>query len=202
MRLLKRSSMKAIKAFVCRPRSWWKRLGTYFCVALIYALPIITIPGFAAIYLKIEGVEGEAITKGHEKWIEVSSLQWGVGRSVTLSGGTNQGSLPNFSEVVFTKPTDKTTPFFFLEAAQGKGKEVSIDFTQPSGTSGEQIYYQITLSDVLVSGFSQSSGGDRPTESIALNFSKIKMTYTPYSPTGIKGTPVSAEYDLTTNKGQ
>jgi type VI secretion system secreted protein Hcp len=61
-------------------------------------------------------------------------------------------------------------------------------------------YYQITLSDVLVSGFSQSSGGDVSSESMSLNYTKFKMTYTPYSPSGVKGTPISAGYDLTTGQ--
>lgn len=194
--------MKAIKAFVCRPRSWWKRLGTYFGVALIYVLPIITIPGFAAIYLKIEGVEGESTAKGHEKWIEVDSFQWGVSRTISIGTGGPLVSLPSFSEIVFTKPTDKTTPFFFLEAVQGKAKGGVIDFTEASPTGGpERTYFQITLSDVLVSGFSQSSGGDRPVESISLNFGKISMTNTVYNPDGTKGGSTGVGYDVGQNKG-
>lgn len=196
--------MKAIKAFVFRPRPLWKRLLVFFCVGLIYALPVMTIPGFAAMYLKIEGVDGEVTAKGHEKWIEINSAQWGVGRGVSApSGGTREASAPSFSELTLTKLTDKTTPFFFLQAATGTGRQVDIHWTQSSALGGEVVYYAITLSDVLVSGFSQSSGGDRPAESISLNYSKFQMTYTPIDPaTGKAGTPISAAYDLTTAKGQ
>ncbi len=29
-----------------------------------------------AIYMKYEGIAGEATTAGHEKWIELTSVQW------------------------------------------------------------------------------------------------------------------------------
>ena len=65
-------------------------------------------------------------------------------------------------------------------------------------TLTEEGDYTITLSDVLVSSFSQSSGGEVPAESISLNYTKIEMIYTPYDAKGTKGTPVRAGYDLTT----
>ncbi len=33
-----------------------------------------------AVYLKYEGIEGEATHENHKKWIDVQSLQFGVGR--------------------------------------------------------------------------------------------------------------------------
>ncbi|MBV1919124.1 MAG: type VI secretion system tube protein Hcp, partial [Pseudomonadales bacterium] len=40
-----------------------------------------------AIYLEIEGVEGNITAKGYEKMIEVSSFNWGVGRAISQNTG-------------------------------------------------------------------------------------------------------------------
>ncbi len=32
------------------------------------------------IYLKYDGIDGDVTAEGHEKWIELNSFQWGVGR--------------------------------------------------------------------------------------------------------------------------
>jgi type VI secretion system secreted protein Hcp len=194
--------VKAIKSFILNPRQRWKRFGIVLCVALIYVAPMLTIPGVAAIYMKIEGIKGEVIAKGHEGWIEVNSAQFGVGRGISSPvGGTRDTSPPNLSEFVVTKPTDSSTPALFLESTIGStGKQVDLHFTRTTA-NGEQTYYTVTLSDVLVSGFSQSSSGDRPSESISLNYTKFNMIYTPVDASGKLGTPIPATYDLTTGKG-
>jgi type VI secretion system secreted protein Hcp len=200
--LLQPSPVKAIKSFILNPRQRWKRLGAVFCVALIYVAPLLTIPGMAAIYMKMEGVKGEVRTEGHEDWIELSSVQMGLGRAIASPvGGKRDASLPSFSDVTITKSTDISTPPLFLESVMGKaGKQVDLHFTR-SIDGQEVVYYTITLSDVLVSSFSQSSGGDRPTESLSLNFTKFNMIYTPVDVKGGTGTPLPATYDLTTGKG-
>ena len=35
-----------------------------------------------AIYMKWDGIDGAVTTQGFEKWIELSSFQWGVGRAI------------------------------------------------------------------------------------------------------------------------
>jgi type VI secretion system secreted protein Hcp len=198
--LLKTSTVKAIKSFILNPRQRCKRLVVVLGVALIYVLPILTIPGLAAIYLKIEGIKGDVTTQGYEGTIAVQSAQVGVGRGIgsPTGGQGRETTTPSFSEVTITKVSDSTTPALFLEAVAGtKGKAVDLLFTRTLTTGQEVPYYTITLSDVLVSSFSQSSGGDVPAESISLNYTKIEMIYTPYDAKGTKGTPVRAGYDLT-----
>jgi type VI secretion system secreted protein Hcp len=194
--------VKAIKSFILNPRQRWKRFGAIFCVALIYVAPMLTIPGMAAIYMKMEGVKGEVTAKDHEGWIEVTSAQVGLGRAISSPvGGKRDASLPSFSDVTITKPMDSASPPLFLESVLGKaGKQVDLHFTR-SVEGQEIVYYTITLSDVLVSSFSQSSGGDRPMESLSLNFTKFNMIYTPVDDKGGTGAPIPATYDLTTGKG-
>jgi type VI secretion system secreted protein Hcp len=57
------------------------------------------------------------------------------------------------------------------------------------------------LTNTLISGFSMSSGGDRPTESITLNFTKITYNNIGMGAANETGNPDRAEYDLETHTG-
>ena len=57
-----------------------------------------------------------------------------------------------------------------------------------------------SLTNALISGYSLSSGGDRPSESISINFTKIEYKHIPYDDKNKAGTPVTVSYDLSTTK--
>jgi type VI secretion system secreted protein Hcp len=159
-----------------------------------------------AAYLKYKALEdkGESAAKGHEKWIEIGSVQLGVGRGIRTPVGSSakrEASAPNVSEVMITKLMDSTSPLLFQEALIGKASEAKIDLVE---TGHDQLnpYLEITLTNAMISGYSVSSGGDRPSESISLNFTKIEYKYTQYKNDGTKGVTPGTTYDLTvaTNK--
>ncbi len=154
-----------------------------------------------AIYLKYEGMTGEVTAAGHEGWIECSSLQWGVGRGIIMQTGASkdrEASSPSISEVTVTKLMDETTPYFFTEACVGKSKKVEIHLVKTGDTL--ESYMEYTLSDCMVSGYSVSTGGDRPSESISLNFTKVEMKYIPFDDKHAAMAPIPAGYDLKTAK--
>ena len=63
----------------------------------------------------------------------------------------------------------------------------------------EQVYLEYILGDPIVSSYSISSGGDRPSESFSLNFVKISKKYTAF--TGAKvGDQPEFKWDLALNK--
>ncbi len=151
-----------------------------------------------AIYMKVDGINGDVTAKGHEKWVDCSSLQWGVGRGIGSPigrGVERESSAPNISEVVISKEMDASSPYLFTEACIGKGKKVQFHLVKTSGGNLE-TYLEYTLTNALVSGFSVSSGGDKPTESVSFNFTKIEMKYTPQKADGTPGSPIPAGYDL------
>lgn len=155
-----------------------------------------------AIYLNYDGIEGEATHSDHTKWIDVMSLSWGVGRGIsTPSGATNnrEASEPSVSEVSIVKMFDAASPKLFTESCTGnQGKTVKIDLVT-TGSPGV-TYCTYTLTNALVSSYSVSSGGDRPTESVSISFTKIEFKFTPYGDDNKAGTPVSVGYDLATTK--
>lgn len=155
------------------------------------------------IYMKYDGVSGDVTESGHEKWIELSSFQWGVGRGVTSPTGASadrESSAPSVSEIVVTKQSDAATPKLLQESLWGEGKTVEIDFVKTEkGKLTKYMTYKLT--NTLISGYSLSSGGDRPTESLSLNFTKIEFSQTALKADGTAGSPERTQYDLATAKG-
>src|SRR5262249_15115679 len=100
----------------------------------------------------------------HSQWIELNSFQWGVGRGIsspTGGSGDREASAPSVSEVVVTKPTDVASTNLLDEALEGEGRDVTIDFCKTD--KGQlNVYLSYTLNNTMISGYSISSGGNRP----------------------------------------
>lgn len=154
------------------------------------------------IYMKYGSVEGDVTATGHEKWIEVNSFQFGVGRGISSpTGGSadREASAPSVSEIVVTKPTDTASTKLFDESLEGEGQDVQIDFCKTDKGQLE-VYMTYTLNNTLISGMSMSSGGDRPTESVSLNFTKIEFKNTGMGAANDTGSPDAVTYDLALGK--
>jgi type VI secretion system secreted protein Hcp len=158
---------------------------------------------FMAAYLKYDAIKkGESLAKGHEGdkgWIEIGSIQFGVGRGISTPVGSSskrEASEPTVSELMLSKLLDGTSPLFFQEALTGAACKAQIDLVETSANQLE-TYLEITLTNAMISGYSVSSGGSRPSENITLNFTKIEYKYTPYSDDHKPKASVSSTYDLT-----
>lgn len=147
-------------------------------------------------------IKGDSQVEEHTDWITVESVQFGVGRSVSMSGGgkDRETSNPSFSEITFSKTTDISSADLFYQSVQGKALgNATIHFIQTGGTDSSQAYMKVTLVDAIVSSYSVSSGGDRPSESISVNFTKIEFQYDAFDGSKITtGTP--KKWDLMGNK--
>ena len=126
-----------------------------------------------AYLLMIDGIQGDSKLKGFEDQIQLHSAQFGVGRAISATSRTTkrESSAPSISELVVTKAQDRASVPLFLESLNGKGKNAV--FTIVSLGESPTAIYRISLSGTMVSGYSVSGGGDLPTESLSLNFTKI-----------------------------
>ena len=150
------------------------------------------------IYMNYNDIKGDATAEGHEGWIELNSCQWGVGRGISSPTGASadrESTAPSVSEITVTKDTDIGSTKMLNEAYQGEGQKVVIDFCKTDKGKLE-VYLEITLEDCLVSGYSLSSGGDRPSESLSLNFTKIEFKNTSMKDKNDTGDPDTVTYDL------
>lgn len=159
------------------------------------------------IFIKLGDIKGEVTAQGFKEQIALDSVQVGAGVAVgsaTTKGGTRTASAASISELTVTKTLDNATPLIFQQLATGKsiGKPVIVTFTKASGKDdgGNDPYLIITMEDVFISGQSLSSGGDLPSESLSLNFTKIKFDYKKSDATGVLSQGSLAGWDLATNK--
>ncbi len=153
------------------------------------------------IYMNFPGISGDTVTKGFENQIQLDSFQWGVERAISApAGGTRESSAPHVGEITVTKLMDKASPPLLQSSLVGQAVgPVTITFVKDTGT-GPIRYAEYILQNVLISGYSVSSGGDNPTESLTLSFTQVTFKFTPTNPDGSLGTPIQTTYDLVTGR--
>lgn len=149
------------------------------------------------ILLRINGLSGESTVTNHVGDIDATTFSFGVtGYPPSSSGGT--GSPPVFTDLSVTKYVDKTSPPLVFDAAIAKSISGVILFVQAT-TPTVVDYYKVTLTGVAVT--SVNTGGvvnGRPTETVTLRFSEIRIDYTPINPDGSLGTTVTSCFNLAT----
>ena len=156
------------------------------------------------ILLKFEKqIKGDSTVSDHTDWITIDSMQMGVGRAISMSGGgkDRDTSNPSFSEIALTKSTDVASADLFMQACCGKSLgKAEIHFIQTGGVDqADQVFLKIELTDAIVSSYTASSSGERPQESFSLNFTEISYQYDAFS--GDKVTTGTAKkWNLKTNK--
>jgi type VI secretion system secreted protein Hcp len=150
------------------------------------------------IYMNYNNIPGDVTADGHVGQIELSSFQWGVGRGISSPTGASadrESSAPSVSEITVTKATDVASTKLLNEAYQGEGVDVTIDFCK-TDKGNLEVYMTYKLSDCMISGYSLSSGGDRPSESLSLNFTKIEYKNIGMTDTNAAASPDAVTYDV------
>jgi type VI secretion system secreted protein Hcp len=154
------------------------------------------------IYVEWDGIKGDVTAEGYADQIEVHSFHFGIHRQIGSPMGGNQdreSSPPSVSEVTISKSTDAASTGLFEAALYGEGKTVTLSFVKTD--SGQlETFLSYELDEVLISGYSMSSGGDNPSESVTLNFTKIIMKNTPTGSSNETGTVMPTGWNLGTQQ--
>ena len=156
------------------------------------------------IYMKFGAIAGSVTAEGYTDWIDCGSMSWGVGKGVSSPVGSTANrecSVASVSEVVVTKMMDKASIGLFKNTVAGIDKAVVCKIHLLK-TDGTQIvpYVEYEFENTLISGYSLSSGGDRPSESISLNFTKVQVKYVEGSADATEANPTVAGFDLSKGK--
>jgi type VI secretion system secreted protein Hcp len=152
------------------------------------------------IYLQLDGIEGDATQQAHQGWTDIKSLAWNIERSMNTLVGSSQnreGKQPSVEHVTLTKISDRSTPKLITEAATGQAGKTAKIHLVTTGSPGT-TYLEFTLSNVLISSYAVTSAGDRPTEMITLDFTKIETKYTPNDTSNAGQSPIISSFDLAT----
>jgi type VI secretion system secreted protein Hcp len=160
--------------------------------ALVHALPAM---GAVQMFLDIAGIPGESTDKDHKDWIEVLSYSLGVANPASPGGGSSSGHA-SFSNVTFSKLVDSSSPKLFEATASGQHIADAVLDLVKSGGKGNEPFLKYTFTDVLVTSYAVSGGGDIPSDSFSLSYAKIKMEFFPQKADGSLGSPIVGEWDL------
>jgi type VI secretion system secreted protein Hcp len=158
------------------------------------------------LFVKIDGIEGEATDSAHAKWILADSASLPVFRSIPGGAVDQQRTKGETSlgDITFTRQLDKSSPKLMEACALGKfNKEVLVEFTTTTGGKTE-TYLKWKLENVVFTGYSvhgNSTGEPLPSEQTSMNFTKITYTYTEFdNKTGSKKGNVETKYEMGANK--
>lgn len=170
------------------------------------------------IFLKLDGIEGESTTKGHDKEIEVLSYDQSVAAALYREGGGGGigAGKATFSAVRIRKLLDSASIPIALACASGLHlASARISFRRPSPPLD---FYVVTLEDVIVTHAGQCAStdvqaplkfetlGKSPTgpaallEEVTLNFAAIRWEYRQMAPKGNALAPIAGGWDLNGNR--
>jgi type VI secretion system secreted protein Hcp len=153
--------------------------------------------------IKIGDVTGESAIDGKKGWIDVLSWSFGASQAGSSAGGSGSGSgKVQVQDLTFTKYTDKATPTLLGMVCDGTHTDKVQLVIRKAGGKAPVEYLKVELGQVLVSSLTTggSGGQDRLTETITLNFAKVKMEYTPQTDKGAADASVVAGWDLSIGK--
>ena len=153
-------------------------------------------------FIKIDGVKGESVTKGHAGEIDILAWSWGLSQSGTTHMGTGGGAgKVNVQDLSFTHYVDSSTPNLMQACCNGKHFKSALITLRKAGEKPLD-YVKIELTDIIITSVSTGgSGGEESlTENVTLNFAQYKYSYQPQDKTGAaKGGAIEIEYNIAEN---
>jgi type VI secretion system secreted protein Hcp len=153
-------------------------------------------------FLKIQEIPGESLDERHKNEIEIESYSFGLSKSGTAhTGGGGGAGKASFQDFHFVSRLQKSSPKLFLACATGEHiKEAVLSVRQ---AANRDDFWKVTLSDVLVTSWSQGGAADGqdsvPMEQISLNYVKIKIDYAIEDARGALGEHFIAEFNVAQN---
>ena len=155
------------------------------------------------IFLKIDGIKGESSEAQHREEIEPASFSWGASQQGSMSAGGGAGAgRANFHDLHVVMNVSQASPQLFLACAEGRHIRTAILTCRKAGGRDRREFLRYTLSEVLVSSYQTNGHTDDsvPVDQVAFTYGQIKVEYWPQKADGSQGAPVTAGWDLKTNK--
>src|SRR4028119_1769590 len=153
-------------------------------------------------FLKLEGIKGEAADGKHKEEIDVLAWSWGMSQSGTTHMGSGSGSgKVAVQDLSLTKYVDKSSATLVNHCCTGKHITKGQLIVRKAGDKPLE-YITVDLEDIIVTAVSSggSGGEDRLTENVTLNFGKFKYTYTTQAKDGSGGPKVDFGWSISKNE--
>jgi len=147
-------------------------------------------------------ITGESTLTDYVGKMELLSFSHGVAMQITgdLSNTERTSGKPNHQDMTVTKYLDAASPVLNQSCCQGIGfPQVKIIIGR--NDSGKVIQLmQYTMKNVVISSISiGGGGGDKPVETVTLNYNDIAWTFTSQHPEIGQNGVVNGTWNLATN---
>ncbi len=175
-------------------------LALFLAVVLAGARAQASLDMFLELGAKIKG-ETQDKEFGPKGACDVLAWSWSMSQSGSTHTGNGRGAgKATFNDLVISKHTDKATSALMIALAKGTHIP-EVRLTVRKAGEGQPRYVEITLTEVLVASVSlQASGAeDRLSESISLNFAKVKVEYFQQDPKGVTSSGGVFSWDVVDN---
>ena len=136
-------------------------------------------------FLKMDGVTGEANDVDHKGQIDVVSWSWGMQASVDVATGLAAGKA-RISELQIVKRVDQSSPTLMNFLKNNKLVNWAHLTVRKAGKTPLE-YFKIDLHDVRVTAVKVESESAELVERVNLGFVKIIVNYIPQDSTGARG---------------
>jgi type VI secretion system secreted protein Hcp len=147
-------------------------------------------------------VKGESSLGGYEGKIELLSFSHGVAMQMNgdISNSERTSGRPSHQDFTVVKYLDATSPVLNQACCEGKEfPQVHLIIGRNDGGRVVELM-RYTLGRVLISSISVGGGGgDKPVETLTLNYNKIEWNYTSQKPEQGKEQSVEGKWDLAQN---
>lgn len=146
-------------------------------------------------FLKLGGIKGESVARGHEGDIEVLAWSWGTS---TGTARTTKGLLPAacVQDLSVTKFIDAATPQIIINGVTGAVVPEAVLAVRKAGDRPTDFLvlrmYQVRVVSYTTGG---SGGEDRLTENVTIRFDSLRGEYRRQSADGSYLPPVT--FDVT-----
>jgi len=136
-------------------------------------------------FLKVEGVTGEASDADHKGQIDVMSWSWAMDAPVSMTTGAASGMV-SVGELHIVKHVDQSSPTLMRFLRNRKAVSSAQLVVRKAGTTPLE-YFTIDLQNVRINGLRAESQDSELIEHLRLGFQKMRVSYTPQGSTGARG---------------
>ena len=160
-------------------------------------------------FLQLDGIEGQAADKAHDKWLELVSFSHGATQNVSIQRAGDVAGRGQFLPFTFVHAVDKATPKIQLYCMNGnKIAKAVFQYCRIIGGAQTPVY-ELTLENVRVAktvvktidtGSNDDPLAQQPVEEVELVAGKITWKVTPIKPDGSKDGAIEAAYDQIANE--
>ena len=153
-------------------------------------------------FLKLDGIDGESKDAKHAGEIDIESFAWGMAQTGSGHRGTGSGTgKVDVHDVTITKVVDKSSPSLMLACANGKHIAKGSIVVRKAGENPLE-YLTIDLEKILVSNYhtNGTNTADVHTETVTLNFVKMKLEYWTQTDKGAKDKNANFSWDVAQNQ--